>query len=96
MLAAATHKTAVERKQVVRERALAARQKMRERIVATSQALADARAEVAATRKRQALLLKMAEKKAAAVAAFVEKWSKKEMARIDKAMKPKKQTKRRS
>jgi hypothetical protein len=32
----------------------------------------------------------MAEKKEAAITSFVEKWSRKEMARIDKAMKPKK------
>jgi hypothetical protein len=45
---------------------------------------------VTAARKRQALLEKMAEKKEKAIAAFVERWQKKEMAKIDKAMSPKK------
>ena len=67
---------------------------MRDKIAATSSALAEARAEVAATRKRQAMIMAMAEKKEAAIAAFVEKWSKKQMAKIDKAMKPKKRQKR--
>jgi hypothetical protein len=44
---------------------------------------------VALTRKRQNLLIKMAEKKEAAVAKFVESWTRKEMARIEKALKPK-------
>jgi len=62
---------------------------MRDRIAAAATALAHAKAEVAATRKRQDLLIKMAEKKEAAVAKFVESWSKKEMAKIEKALKPK-------
>jgi UV DNA damage repair endonuclease len=45
---------------------------------------------VAAARKRQALLEKMAEKKEKAIAEFVERWQKKEMARIDRVMSPKK------
>ena len=69
---------------------------MRDKIAATSAALAEANAEVAATRKRQAMILVMAAKKEAAIAAFVEKWSKKQMAKIDKAMKPKKRRKGKS
>ena len=68
-----------------------ARRKIRERIAATNAALKQAKAEVTATRKRQVLLEKMAEKKEKAIAAFVERWQKKEMAKIDKAMSPKKQ-----
>ena len=68
-----------------------ARRKIRERIAATNAALKQAKAEVAATRKRQVLLEKMAEKKEKAIAAFVERWQKKEMAKIDKAISPKKQ-----
>jgi hypothetical protein len=39
-------------------------------------------------------LIKMAEKKEAAVARFVESWSKKEMAKIEKALKPKSRKRR--
>ena len=67
-----------------------ARRKIRERIAATNAALKQAKAEVIATRKRQVLLGKMAEKKEKAIAAFVERWQKKEMAKINKAMSPKK------
>ncbi|MGD2053898.1 MAG: hypothetical protein PVG45_07290 [Gammaproteobacteria bacterium] len=59
-------------------------------MAATNAALKQAKAEIAATRKRQALLEKMAEKKEKAIAAYIERWQKKEMARIEKAMKPKK------
>lgn len=72
-----------------KENAAAAKQKLQERIAVASSALASAKAEVASTRKRQDLLIKMAEKKEAAVAKFVESWSKKEMAKIEKALKPK-------
>ena len=67
-----------------------ARRKIKERIAATNAALKQAKAEVAATRKRQAMLEKMAEKKEKAIAEFVERWQKKEMAKINKAMRPKK------
>ena len=67
-----------------------ARREIRERIAAANAALKQAKAEVAATRKRQAMLEKMAAKKEQAIAAFVERWQKKEMARINKAMSPKK------
>jgi hypothetical protein len=67
---------------------------MLERIAVASAALVEARAEVAASLKRQAMILKMAEKKEAAIASFTEKWSKEQMARIDKAMKPKKSRKK--
>lgn len=40
-------------------------------------------------RKRQDLLTKMYVKKEAAVARFLESWDKKEMAKIEKALKPK-------
>jgi hypothetical protein len=59
-------------------------------MAATNAALKQAKAEIAATRKRQAQLEKMAEKKEKAIAAYIERWRKKEMARIEKAMKPKK------
>jgi len=59
-------------------------------MAATNAALKQAKAEIAATRKRQALLEKMAEKKEKAIAAYIESWQKKEMAKIEKAMKPKK------
>lgn len=89
-LTAAENTAMAERNHLVSAKAKATREKLRERIADTAKALAQARAELAATRKRQALLVKMAENKEAAVTSFVEKWSKKEMARIDKAMKPKK------
>jgi len=72
-----------------KENAATAKQKLQDRIAAASSALATAKAEVASTRKRQDLLIKMAEKKEAAVAKFVESRSKKEMAKIDKSLKPK-------
>lgn len=72
-----------------KKNAAAAKQKLQDRVAAASSALAEAKAEVALTRKRQELLIKMAEKKEAAVARFVESWSKKEMAKIEKALKPK-------
>jgi hypothetical protein len=59
-------------------------------MAATNAALKQAKAEIAATRKRQALLEKMAEKKEKPIAAYIERWQKKEMAKIEKAMKPKK------
>jgi hypothetical protein len=59
-------------------------------MAATNAALKQAKAEIAATRKRQALLEKMAEKKEKAIAAYIERWQKKEMAKIEKAMKRKK------
>lgn len=58
-------------------------------MAAAASAVAQAKAEVAITRKRQDLLIKMAEKKETAVARFVESWTKKEMAKIEKALKPK-------
>ena len=67
---------------------------MQDRVAAASSAVAAAKAEVALTRKRQDFLIKMAEKKETAVAKFVESWSKKEMAMIDKALKPKRRKRR--
>jgi hypothetical protein len=82
------------KKKASNERAAAAKQKLRDRVAAAASAVAEARAEVALTRKRQDLLVKMAERKEAAVAKFVESWSKKEMAKIDKALKPKRRKSR--
>ncbi|PCI08152.1 MAG: hypothetical protein COB77_03010 [Gammaproteobacteria bacterium] len=67
---------------------------MRDRVIVAASSLAAAKAEVALTHKRQDLLIKMAEKKEAAVARFVESWSKKEMAKINKALKPKRRKRR--
>lgn len=72
----------------------AAKKKLHDRIAATASALAAAKAEVAETKKRQELLLKMAKRKEEAVARFVEDWTKKEMAKIEKVMKPVKRRKR--
>jgi hypothetical protein len=82
------------KKKASTERATAVKQKLRDRVAAAAAAVAEAKAEVALTRKRQDLLIKMAEKKEAAVAKFVESWSKKEMAKIEKALKPKKRKSR--
>lgn len=84
----------MERRQKAKVSAASAKQKLQERVTAASAAVAEAKAEVASTRKRQDLLIKMAEKKEAAVAKFVESWSKKEMAKIDKALKPKRNKRR--
>ena len=84
----------MERKQKAKVNAASAKQKLQDRVAAASAAVAEAKAEVASTRKRQDLLIKMAEKKEAAVAKFVESWSKKEMAKIDKALKPKRNKRR--
>ncbi len=70
------------------------KQKLREHVAATASALSEAKAEVAITRKRQDLLIKMAERKEAAVARFVEGWTRKEMAKIEKATKPKRRKRR--
>ncbi len=83
----------VRRKQA-KENAAAAKQKLQDRVTAAAAAVAAAKAEVALTRKRQDLLIKMAEKKEQAVAKFVETWSKKEMAKIEKALKPKRRKRR--
>jgi hypothetical protein len=93
--AAVKKKVATEKRKQAAANAAAAKQKMRDRIAATSAALAQANAEVAATRKRQDLLIKMAERKEAAVARFVESWTKTEMAKIEKALKPKSRSKSR-
>jgi hypothetical protein len=82
------------KKKASTERATAVKQKLRDRVVAAAAAVAEAKAEVALTRKRQDLLIKMAERKEAAVAKFVESWSKKEMAKIEQALKPKKRKSR--
>ncbi|MCW8851857.1 MAG: hypothetical protein OQK44_04260, partial [Gammaproteobacteria bacterium] len=91
---AAKKKATAERKAKARVNAAAAKQKLRDRVAAAASAVAAAKAEVATTRKRQDLLIKMAEKKEAAVARFVESWSKKEMAKIEKALKPKSRKRR--
>jgi len=49
---------------------------LRKRIASTAAALKAAKAEVAASRKRQALILKMSGKKEAEVSAFLAKWKK--------------------
>jgi len=49
---------------------------LRQRIAKTAAALEAARAEVAASKKRQALILKMSKKKEAEFAAFLEKLTK--------------------
>ena len=82
------------RRKQAKDNAAAAKQKLQDRVAAAAAAVAAAKAEVAVTRKRQDLLIKMAEKKEAAVAKFVETWSKKEMAKIDKALKPKSRKRR--
>jgi len=82
------------KKKASTNRATAAKQKLRDRVAAAAAAVAEAKAEVALTRKRQDLLIKMAERKETAVAKFVESWSKKEMAKIEKAIKPKKRKSR--
>ena len=64
-------------------------QQLRERIAATASELSQAKAELAETRKRQELLIKMAERKEAAVTKFMESWEKQEMAKIEKALKQK-------
>ena len=51
--------------------------------------VAAVKADAATAKKRLEHLVKMAEKKEAAVARFVENWTKKEMAKIEKALKPK-------
>jgi len=83
----------VRRKQA-KENAAVVKQKLQDRVAAAAAAVAAAKAEVALTRKRQDLLIKMAEKKEQAVAKFVETWSKKEMAKIEKALKPKRRKRR--
>jgi hypothetical protein len=65
------------------------KQRLRDRVAETSAALAEVKAEAAIAQKRQKLMVQMAEKKEIAVARFMESWSKKEMARIEKALKPK-------
>ena len=82
------------RRKKAKENAAVAKQKLQDRVTEAAAAVAAAKAEVALTRKRQDLLIKMAEKKEQAVAKFVETWSKKEMAKIDKALKPKRRKRR--
>ncbi|MCG6937093.1 MAG: hypothetical protein LJE83_02825 [Gammaproteobacteria bacterium] len=72
----------------------ATKQQLREHIAEAASALSEAKAELAVTRKRQELLIKMAERKEAAVARFVEDWTRKEMAKIEQALKPKTRNRR--
>lgn len=65
------------------------KQRLRDQVAETSAALAEVKAEAAIAQKRQKLMVQMAEKKEIAVARFMEGWSKKEMVRIEKALKPK-------
>ena len=91
---AAKKKASTARKKKAKVNSAAAAQKLRDRVAVAAAAVAEAKAEVAATRKRQDLMIKMAERKEAAVARFVESWSKKEMAKIEKALKPKRRKRR--
>ena len=65
------------------------KQRLRDQVAETSAALAEVKAEAAIAQKRQKLMVQMAAKKEIAVARFMEGWSKKEMVRIEKALKPK-------
>ncbi|MFV2004381.1 MAG: hypothetical protein ACC650_04205 [Gammaproteobacteria bacterium] len=91
---AAKKKASTERKKKAKENAAASKQKLRDRVAATAAALTEVRAEAAIAKKRQDLLIKMAEKKEVAVAKFMESWSRKEMAKIEKALKPKRRKSR--
>ena len=71
-----------------------AKKKLQDRVAAAAVAVAEAKAEVALTKKRQTLLIRMAERKETAVAKFVESWTKKEMAKIELALKPKRRKSR--
>jgi len=86
---AAKKKASTARKQKAKVKSAVTKQKLQDRVAAAAAAVAEAKAEVALTMKRQGLLIKMAERKEAAVARFVESWTKKEMAKIEKALKPK-------
>jgi len=85
----AKKKVTAERKAKARVNAAAAQQKLRDRVTMAASVVAAAKADAATAKKRLENLVKMAERKEAAVARFVESWTKKEMAKIEKALKPK-------
>ena len=91
---AAKKKASTVRKKKAKATAGSAKKKLQDRIAAAAAAVAEAKAEVALTRKRQNLLVRMAERKETAVAKFVESWTKKEMAKIELALKPKRRKSR--
>ena len=62
---------------------------MQDRIAAVAAALADAKAELASTKKRHDLMVKMAKKKEAAMAKYMKSWTRKEIAKVEKSLKPK-------
>jgi len=62
---------------------------MRDRIATVAAALAEAKAELASTKKRHDLMVKMAKKKEAAMAKYMESWTRKEIAKVEKSLKPK-------
>ena len=83
-----------KRKNTVKKNVASSKKKMQQRVSATASALVEAKAELALVKKRQSLLAKMYVRKQAAVAKFMEDWDKREMAKIEKALKPKRKTKR--
>ncbi len=91
---AAKKKASTVRKQKAKATAVSAKKKLQDRIAAAAAAVTEAKAEVALTKKRQNLLIRMAERKEIAVAKFVESWTKKEMAKIELALKPKRRKSR--
>jgi hypothetical protein len=91
---AAKKKASTVRKKKAKVTADSAKKKLQDRVAAAATAVAEAKAEVALTRKRQNLLIRMAERKETAVAKFVESWTKKEMAKIELALKPKRRKSR--
>jgi len=67
---------------------------MKAQVAAVAADLKAAREELSAAAKREAALIKMATSKDAAVAKFVEKWTKQQLAKLAKAAKPKKRRKK--
>ena len=63
---------------------------MKNQISAVQADLKAAREELQTAAKREAALIKMAGNKDAAVAKFVEKWTKQQLAKMEKSFKPKK------
>ncbi len=91
---AAKKKASTVRKQKAKATTDSAKKKLQDRVAAAAAAVAEAKADVDLTKKRQNIFFRMAERKEIAVAKFVESWTKKEMAKIELALKPKRRKSR--
>ena len=92
--AAAKKKEAAAKKKVAAAIAAEAKKAVKAQLAAAAAEVKAAKATLAAAAKREQMIMNMAVAKDQAVAKFVEKWTKQQMAKIAKSMKPSKKRKK--